>query len=289
MIEPAILARLARLLRVEASELRVEPLTGGISNRGFLLTRGSDQWAVRLPLPDCTGKTLDPKTEARVLRIAAAAKLTPEAVVCDAETGALVTRYLRGARPLNAEQVRDHAKIDRIAATMRRLHDLPTPGGLTAFRPTELARTYVDAPRGSTGTQQDLVNERRRWGREFKHLAQVYEAAFRPTSLCHNDLVAANILDDGQVWLVDFEYAVLAHPILDLAGLAGLNGFGRDAARRLLSAYFGPGPAPVSLAQLDQVIRLVQLMAFFWAIAQGDGDPADDQKRFAAAMAAVIR
>lgn len=270
-------------------ELRVELLTGGMSNHSFVLTRGSDQWAVRLPLPARIGMTLDPETEARVLTVAADEKLTPEVVAFDAETGVLVTRYLQGVASLNAEQVREHARIDRIAATMRRLHSLPAPPALRDFQPTKLAHAYIDAARDLPGSQHDLVNERRRWSAEFIHLAEEYEAAFKPTALCHNDLVAANILDDGHLWLVDFEYAARANPIVDLAGLSGMNGFGPESTRRLLNAYYGPASVPVSIAQFDRVVRLVRLMAFFWALAHGDSHPTDDQARFAALMAAVLR
>ena len=295
MIEPATLARLARLLGAKASELRVQPLPGGLSNRSCLLTRGSDQWAVRLPLASvaseasCAGETLSLESERQVLAVAAEAKLTPQVIACDAETGALVTRYLGGATSLNAEHIRDHLTIDRVAVKLRRLHSLPAPTGLRAFRPTELARIYVGAACGSTGARHKYGDERRRWSLEFRHLAETYEAAFKPTVLCHNDLVAANMLDDGRLWLVDFEYAVRADPILDLAGLAGLNGFGRDGARRLLNAYYGPETAPISIAQLNHVVRLVRLMAFFWALALGGSEAANDRQRFAAAMAAVLR
>ncbi|MCZ0953589.1 MAG: choline kinase family protein [Rhodospirillaceae bacterium] len=254
-------------------ELRVELLTGGMSNHSLVLTRGSDQWAVRLPLPARIGMTLDPETEARVLTVAANEKLTPEVVAFDAETGVLVTRYLQGAAPLNAKQVQEHTCIDRIAATMRRLHSLPAPAVLRDFRPTKLAYAYIDAASELPGAQHALVGERRRWSAEFIRLAEEYEAAFKPAVLCHNDLVAANFLDDGRLWLVDFEYAVRADPIVDLAGLSGLNGFGPDNTRRLLNAYYGPESVSVSITQFDRVIRLVRLMAFFWVLAHGGNRP----------------
>ena len=313
MIEPATLAKLARLLGIEAAELRAQPLPGGLSNRSCLLSYGRDRWAVRLPPGSCSGEasspsgpsssgeasssgevscaneTLSLESERQVLALTAEAKLSPPVIACDTETGALITRYLRGATTLNPERMRDSANIDRAAAMLRRLHSLPAPTGLHTFRPTELARSYIVAAFGPTGAPHEDADELRRWSTEFRHLAQDYEAAFKPTALCHNDLVAANILDDGRLWLVDFEFAVRADPILDLAGLAGLNGFGQTHCRRLLDAYYGPDAAPDSILQLNQVVRLVQLMAYFWALAHGGADVSDDRKRFAAAMAAVLR
>ena len=313
MIEPATLGRLAGLLGVAAADLQVQRLPGGLSNRGCLLSRGSDRWAVRLPLASDAGDDFDTsqasdasvtvgtgvtpgagvtlciENELRVLEVAGAAGLAPEVLAHDADSGALVTRYLAGAEPLTAEQARSDANIDRIATALRRLHGLPVPVGVGAFQPTEPARVYTRIARSVPDSAIDRVDELRRWSTEFRQLAETHEAGFSPTVLCHNDLVAANILDDGRLWLVDFEYAVRADPILDLAGLAGLNGFGPHHCHRLLDAYYGPGCAPFDLAQLNQVIRLVRLMAFFWALAHGGGRPADDQARFAASMAAVLR
>lgn len=313
MIERATLERLAGLLGVAAAELRVQPLPGGLSNRGCLLSRGRDRWAVRLPLDSDAGDvcdtsqasdaskasvasvafgaglTLDIEDELRVLEVAGAAGLAPEVLAHDADSGALVTRYLAGAEPLTAEQARSDANIDRIATVVRRLHGLPAPVGVGAFQPTEPARVYTRIARSAPDPSIGEVDELRRWSVEFRQLAQDYEAAYEPTALCHNDLVAANILDDGQLRLVDFEYAACADPILDLAGLAGLNGFGPIHCNRLLDAYYGSGRAPSDLAQLDQVVRLVRLMAFFWALAHGISEATDDLQRFAAAMAAVLR
>ena len=304
MIEPATLGRLAGLLGVAAAELQVQPLPGGLSNRGCLLSRGSDRWAVRLPLASDDGNDFDTsqasvaigagltlciEDELRVLEVAGAAGLAPEVLAHDADSGALVTRYLAGAKPLTAEQARSDANIDRIATVVSRLHGLPVPVGVGAFQPTEPARIYTRIARSAPDSSIDQVDELRRWCTEFRQLAETHEAEFSTTVLCHNDLVAANILDDGQLWLVDFEYAVCADPILDLAGLAGLNGFGPTHCNRMLDAYYGPGRAPFDLAQLNQVIRLVRLMAFFWAFAHGGGRPTDDQAHFAASLATMLR
>ena len=319
MIEPATLARLAGLLGVAAAELQVQPLPGGLSNRGCLLSRGNDRWAVRLPLASDAGDVVDTsqafdtsvtvgndvtpcagltpgagvtlriEDELRVLEVAGAAGLAPEVLAHDADSGALVTRYLAGAELLTPEQARSDANIDRIATVVRRLHGLPAPVGVGAFQPTEPARVYTQIARSAPDSSIEQADDLRRWSTEFRQLAETHEAEFFPSVLCHNDLVAANILDDGRLWLVDFEYAVRADPILDLASLAGLNEFGPTHCNRLLDAYYGPGCAPFDLAQLNQVIRLVRLMAFFWALAHGGGRPTNDQAHFAASMATVLR
>ena len=62
---------------------------------------------------------------------------------------------------------------------------------------------------------------------------------FRPV-LCHNDLLPANLIDEGErLWLVDWEYAGMGHPLFDLASVSANAGLHADEDARLLAAYRG--------------------------------------------------
>ena len=61
--------------------------------------------------------------------------------------------------------------------------------------------------------------------------------------LCHNDMLAANVIDDGdRLWLLDWEYAGFNGPLFDLANLASNNDFGPATEESLLSEYFAAPP-----------------------------------------------
>jgi thiamine kinase-like enzyme len=105
-----------------------------------------------------------------------------------------------------------------------------------------------------------------RWGDELVALARRYDAEYAPTAFCHHDLAGANIIDDGELVLVDFEYAVRGTPLLDLASFAAMNGLGSGERRALLAAYAARVPEPAELEELAALVRFVRLMAWFWAL-----------------------
>jgi thiamine kinase-like enzyme len=59
----------------------------------------------------------------------------------------------------------------------------------------------------------------------------------------HNDLLAANLIDDDQrLWLIDWDYAGFNTPLFDLANLASNNELSPDLETQLLQHYFGESP-----------------------------------------------
>ena len=55
----------------------------------------------------------------------------------------------------------------------------------------------------------------------------------------HNDLLAANFIDDGErLWLIDWEYAGFNSPLFDLGGLASNSELASGQEDWLLERYF---------------------------------------------------
>lgn len=241
---------------VDTAQIRA--LSGGLNPRSFLAVAGRRRCVLRVPTPGVAA-LLDIATEVRAMRAAAAAGLAPAVVAVDTAEGILLTEY----RMLSwtPEMARYSGNIPRIAALLRALHGVAVE--LPVFQAERIAGQYLAALATSSGPL--LSQAERSWADDLLRLARYYDTSYEPTAFCHNDLVAANVLDGAAtLLLVDFEYAVRSAPLLDLAGLAGMNDYTPEQRRELLSAYYG-GSATVTAIDLDNAVRMVRLLAFFWA------------------------
>jgi thiamine kinase-like enzyme len=255
------------------ADLRYRALAGGVNQRSFLVELAGGQYVLRLPTSGAAS-LLDLATEARAMRAAAAAGLAPAVLGVDAPAGLLLTEYRAAAAQWTADAARRTANIPRAAALLRSLHAIDL--SLPAYEAERIATGYLTALAVGEPVERDSLGGARvrSWADELVTLARRYDALHSPTAFCHNDLFAANVLDDGALVLVDFEYAVRGSPLLDLAGLAGMNDFSDAQQLDLLAAYYrdaGGSPADVGAdpRELARTVRMVRLMAFFWARREG--------------------
>ncbi len=239
-------------------------LGGSTGKRSFRVAAEGEQHVVRLGGGLC-GETMELEAEADLTRAAAAAALAPEVIGIDPATGTLVTRWLADARVWTESTARKPREIARVAALLGKLHALNVD--LPPFEARQVARRYISVAQ----RRRPFDTQYAELARELTALAGRYDDRFPPTAICHNDLVAANILDTGELMLIDFEYAVRAAPVLDLASLAAMNRMVAGQRRLLVETYFPDGRAPFSEDEFQGVVRMVNLIALFWARSQDDG------------------
>ena len=235
-----------------ASEaLQVQDLPGGLTNRILRVTTGDGgRYVARLSKPGASLLSVDRDAEEHDSRAAALAGVGPDVVdrVVDgpAGTGVLVVRWLPG-RTWTAHDLADEGNLARLAATCRRLH--AGPRFARDFDMFAVQRRYLA-----------IVRERgfRLPGAYVEHLpaAETIRRALAarpvPTVPCHNDLLPANFLDDGdRLWIIDFEYAGNGDPFFELGNAWSEASLPAGLLEPLVTAYLGrPSPALVARARL---------------------------------------
>lgn len=233
----AAIARV-RALSCWSGPVAPEPLGGGLSNRNFTVRDRGRDYVVRIGA-DLPEHHVERSRELRVGRAAAARGISP--AIVHAEPGAMVLERIEG-RTFTADDVADPATRARIVALLRRVH-VELPGAIDGPPPFfwvfHVLRSYDRLLRGAGHRLSGLDG----WAAR----AATLERAVGPVDLvfAHNDLLAANLIDDGKrLWLIDWEYGGFGSPLFDLANLATNSGLDLEAERSLLAAYFGRPPDP---------------------------------------------
>ena len=236
---------------------RVERLGGGLTNHNFKVSVGEEAFVVRVAGDDTDLLGIDRADEHGAALVAASIGVGPEVV--GYVDGSLVTRFVAGT-PVPPDEISSPATVARVAGLLRTIHEgPPVPGRFDSFRVVEAYLETVLA-RGQPAPE--------RYADAKAHADEIESAlGARPERPCHNDLLNANFIADGdRLWIVDWEYAGMGDPFFDLANFAVNNGLDEDGDRALLDAYGRPGEQ--SLARLTLMRFMSDFREAMWGAVQ---------------------
>jgi thiamine kinase-like enzyme len=231
-----LVAALQRVPDLAGASLTLTPLSGGITNRNFLITAAGrpDRYVIRLAGNDTHLLGISREVEHAATVAAAGVGVGPEVTAFIRPEGYLVTRFIEGS-PVSETAVHEPATLRRVADSLRRIHDgPPIPGLFIPFRIVEAYRALAAARGVPIPPEYDLAMATAR-RIELALLSNPLE--LRP---CHNDLLNANFIDDGaRIRIVDWEYAGMGDPFFDLGNFSINHELTADEDAEVLRGYEG--------------------------------------------------
>lgn len=238
-----VMARI-KALPIWTGDISAQPLDGGITNVNYLVTDGAAKYVVRLG-EDIVEHHVMRFNELAASRAAHAAGLSP--AVVHAETGLTVIEYIESTTLTEAD-IRASGMLDRIVPLIRQCHhEVPKHlrGPALIFWVFHVIRDYAATLRAGNSSHCAQLSDLLDINEKLETAAGPFDIVFG-----HNDLLAANFLDDGsRLWLIDWDYAGFNTPLFDLGGLASNNGLDPAQETQLLELYYG---APVTDALLHR-------------------------------------
>ena len=252
----------------------VSELGGGITNRNFKVEVDGEVFVLRMGGAKTSLLGIDRSVEYAAGQRAFEVGVGPEVTAFVPEEGWLVARFIDG-RPIPLEAMRHPDMLARAASALVRFHgSAAIPGRFEAWE-------VVDSYRLEALAHGVVVPAEFAGARAF---AERIRAARGPQELvpCHNDLLNANFLDDGEIRIVDWEYAGMGDRFFDLANFSVNHEFSVDEDRRLLAAYFGEARES-DLAALRMMRFMSDFREAMWGVLQsGISDLDFDFKDYAA-------
>jgi thiamine kinase-like enzyme len=258
-----VVARLSALLGPR--EGGVELLEGGITNRNFRVNLGGTDYVVRLPGKDTELLGIDRDAERLATRTAADLGLGPKVAALLDQPQALVTCFVP-SRAVEAAELLEADALTAIGRGLRAFHDsgveLPTD-----FYASDIVTKYAEITKERGGKLPEGFDDARDTTRKIVKAVEKHPE-HQPLP-CHNDLLTANFLHDGErIVIVDWEYAGMGDRYFDLGNFSVNNELGDAEEERLLEAYFGEPPTPRRIATLKLFRFMSDFREAMWGVVQ---------------------
>lgn len=235
-LQTAAISTAARALGVTAGEItHIEVLKKGMTNRSFLFFCKGSKYIMRIP-GEGTNLLIDRVQEAAVYARVSGQDICDDIFYIDPETGYKITRYFEGARVCDPQ---DKSDLRLCMETLRDFHNR----GLTVEHEFDIFRQisfYESLWQG----QRSVYRDYERTKENILSLKPFIDRHKLPYVLTHIDAVPDNFLfirnDDGntQVRLIDWEYAGMQDPHVDIAMFCIYALYDRQQVDRLIDLYF---------------------------------------------------
>jgi thiamine kinase-like enzyme len=244
-----------------AYDLNVSTLGGGITNQNFLVETGGESYVLRIPGANTELLGIDRHHEYQANLAAGSLGIAPEVVYFIQPEGYLITRFIAG-RPVPPDEMKQREFIGMVAGALKKIHAMPDIPG--EFWVPQIVANYSEiAQRYGVAFPANFD--------QLLHGLHAAETALlsssQPLKPCHNDLLNENFLYDGNLRILDWEYAGMGDPYFDLANFSVNHDFSDPEDDQLIIAYFG-SRSPYIWARLKVMRVLSDFREAMWGMVQ---------------------
>lgn len=237
----------------------IEPLEGGITNLNFLVSDSGSKSVVRLG-SDIPEHLVYRSNEIIVSEAAYQIGVSPKLIYN--EPGVLVLEFIE-SKTLEPKAVREN--LNKIVPIIRKIHDeIPNKlsGQPQIFWVFYVIKYYSNYLLNNNSSHISLIPSLLKKAEKLEKLSSPREIVFG-----HNDLLAANFLDDGsKIWVVDWEYGGFNDPLFDIGGLSSNNDLDENLENEVLEMYFKEKPSKDLIIKYNAMKTASLLRETMWSM-----------------------
>jgi len=240
----------------------IHPLSGGLTNTNYRVEVDGMPYVVRIPGASTELLAVDRQNEYHNTLAAAQAGVGPRVAHYLSDENVMVLEFIHG-RTMSIPALKEPGMPTRMAQSLQRLHAGPRfRHDFNMFRLTEFYLKVVD---------EHMVRIPERFRERMPAVGRIEQAMLKhslPSVPCHNDLLAENYIDDGEMlWIVDYEYSGNNDPCFELGNTCQEQQFDEARLVEMCAAYFGE-PYPDKLARMKLNMIMSDVGWTLWAAIQ---------------------
>ena len=275
----------SRVFSVPESDIvRIKRLKAGMTNNSWLFSVHGEDYICRIP-GEGTEKLIDRRAEKAVYDAIAGLDISEELVFLDEATGYKISRFYKGSRNADAKNETD------LRYCMKKLRMLHESGARVSheFDIEERIAYYEGLCVESSGQSSEEITEDKLERaipfsdysfirRQKDELCAYIKGLGREKRLSHIDSVQDNFLflpgadssdterDIDRIKLIDWEYAGMCDPLIDIGMCAIYSYMDEEKAKRLMSYYFEREPSALERSLVYAYMALGGLLWALWGV-----------------------
>lgn len=249
------------VLHIPESEITdIRCLKTGMTNKSFLFCAKDRSYICRIPGPG-TELLINRQQEKAVYDAIKSLKISEHVIYINGDTGYKISEYYDGARNGDARNWDDVAQCMKLVHT---LHDSSIQVE-HSFDIRERIEFYESI---CGGYEKKLFEDYPQVKNHMNVLLDRLDRLDRPHTLSHIDSVCDNFLflPDGGLKLIDWEYAGMCDPMIDVSMCAIYSYYNEEEAEKLLSVYLGRDAVPEERFVYYAYIALGGFLWCLWAV-----------------------
>lgn len=209
-------------------------LKKGMTNRSFIFTVKNKKYIMRIP-GEGTEKLIDREQEAKIYEKIKKDKISDNVIYINKKNGYKITEYINNSRTLDSKSEKD---LKRCIKTLKKLHK-------SNYQVEHYFSIYknINFYESLWGDNKSIFNTYDETKRQIFELKDFIDKNTKIYSLCHIDANPDNfIIDkDDNIYLIDWEYAAMQDPLIDIAMFCIYAMYDREEIDRFIDMYFEKG------------------------------------------------
>lgn len=257
-----ILDIIQSVFNLKNNDIELIPLKQGMTNNSFIFSINNERYIIRVPGLN-TEKIINREQEFDVYQAIKGEAFIEPIIYIDKEKGYKISKFIENSHTVNPQD------WNEISACLKRLRDFHNQLHRVehCFDVFEHIN-YYESLMPNASIYEDYFETKK----NIESLKPIIENLVKDWTLCHIDAVCDNFLvtKEQDVYLIDFEYAAMQDPDLDVAMFIVYSLFDRNEIDRIIEIYFEHQVTPLKRYKIYSYIAMAGLLWSNWCEAKQD-------------------
>lgn len=257
-----ILDIIKSVFNLQNTDIELIPLKQGMTNDSFIFSLNNERYIIRVPGVN-TEKIINRHEEYDVYQAIKDEEFVEPVIYIDRDKGYKISKFIENSHTVNPKD------WNEINACLKRLKEFHNQSHRVEHYFDVFEHiNYYESLMPNASKYEDYKETKK----NIESLEPIIENLVKDWTLCHIDAVCDNFLvtENQDVYLIDFEYAAMQDPDLDVAMFIVYSLFNRQEIDRIIDIYFEHQATPLKRYKIYSYIAIVGLLWSNWCEAKQD-------------------